>query len=81
MKIGRAVSEKKTFKDYTILYMYLAQGQGPITPRESYIVSFSLKSLIHFEKMIFQHFVWGHKFDFAIKRSKVNLGLSSEQTR
>ena len=30
MKIGRAVSEKKTFKDYQILYKYIAQGQGQI---------------------------------------------------
>ena len=25
------VTEKKTFKDYMILYMYIAQGQGQIT--------------------------------------------------
>ena len=31
---GQAVSEKKTFKEYTILYMYMAQGQGQITPEE-----------------------------------------------
>ena len=30
VKIGQAVSEKKTFKDYEILYMYIAQGQGQI---------------------------------------------------
>ena len=29
--IGQAVSEKKMFKDYDILYMYIAQGQGQIT--------------------------------------------------
>ena len=28
MKIGQAVSEKKLLKDYEILYMYKAQGQG-----------------------------------------------------
>ena len=28
VKFYQAVSEKKTFKDYTILYMYIAQGQG-----------------------------------------------------
>ena len=33
VKIARAVSEKKTFKKYTILYMYIAQGQGQIIPR------------------------------------------------
>ena len=32
VKIGQAVSEKKMFKDYEILYMYIAQGQGQITP-------------------------------------------------
>ena len=30
VKVGQAVSEKKTFKDYEILYMYIAQGQGQI---------------------------------------------------
>ena len=28
LNIGPAVSEKKTFKDYKILYMYIAQGKG-----------------------------------------------------
>ena len=32
VKIGRAVIEKKTFKDYAILYTYIAQGQRQITP-------------------------------------------------
>ena len=32
VKIGQAVSEKKTFKDFIILYLYIAQGQGQITP-------------------------------------------------
>ena len=32
MKIGQVVSEKKMFKDYTILYMSTAQGQGQIIP-------------------------------------------------
>ena len=32
VKIGQAVSEKKTFKDYMILYMYVAQGQRQISP-------------------------------------------------
>ena len=31
VEIGQAVSEKKTFKNYTILYMYIAQWQGEIT--------------------------------------------------
>ena len=33
MKIAKEVSEKKTFKNYTIQYMYIAQGQGQITLR------------------------------------------------
>ena len=31
-KIIRAVSEKKTFEYYVILFMYIAPGQGQITP-------------------------------------------------
>ena len=31
-KMSQAVSEKKTFKDFMILYLYIAQGQGQITP-------------------------------------------------
>ena len=31
LKTGQAISEKKTFKDYLILYIYIAQGQGKIT--------------------------------------------------
>ena len=31
VKIVQTVSEKKTFKNYTILYMYIEQGQGQIT--------------------------------------------------
>ena len=31
VKIGQAVSEKKTFKDYVILCTYIAQIQGQIT--------------------------------------------------
>ena len=27
-EIGKAVSEKKTFKDYRIWYKYIAEGQG-----------------------------------------------------
>ena len=32
-KIARAVLEMMAFKDYTILYMYIAQGQEQITLR------------------------------------------------
>ena len=33
VKIAHAVSEKETFKNYTMLYMYIDLGQGQITPR------------------------------------------------
>ena len=33
MKTDQAVSEKEKFKDYTILYLYIAQEQGQITSR------------------------------------------------
>ena len=33
VKIGQAISEKKTFKHFTILYMYTAQGQGQVIPK------------------------------------------------
>ena len=33
-KTAQVVSEKKTFKNYTILYMYIAKGQGMITSRD-----------------------------------------------
>ena len=39
VKIGQAVSEKKTFKDYKILYMYVVQGQGQITQDKILIVT------------------------------------------
>ena len=38
MKIGQAVSEKKTFKDYEILYMYIAQGQGQIIEEDKILI-------------------------------------------
>ena len=34
VKIGWVVSEKKTFKNFMDLYLYITQGQGQITPRE-----------------------------------------------
>ena len=33
VKTVQTVPEMKTFKDFTILYMYIAQGQGQITPK------------------------------------------------
>ena len=38
MKIGQAVSEKKTFKGYEILYMYIAQGQRQITLEDKILI-------------------------------------------
>ena len=64
VKFGQAGSEKKTLKDYEILYMYIAQGQGQITSegkllivlKGSYIVHFSRKFLIHLKTLTFQYF-------------------------
>ena len=105
MTIAHAVSKKKMFKIYTILYMYIDRSKGRWSPPQgtkyfdcnwqvllllSYIISFSCKSLIHFEKKTFQHFphtnAQGHKFDLAVKRSRstynhhLNLRPSAEQT-
>ena len=33
VKIGQVVLEKKRFKYFMVLYQYIAQGQGQITPR------------------------------------------------
>ena len=38
VKNGQTVSEKKTFKDYEILYMYIAQGQGQIAPGDKVLI-------------------------------------------
>ena len=38
VKIAQAVSKKKTFKDYTILNMYIAQRQGQITPGDRILI-------------------------------------------
>ena len=32
VKISQVVLEKKTFKNFTIIYMYIAQGHGQISP-------------------------------------------------
>ena len=99
VKIGRAVSErerekKKDVKKLHIFYMYIAKGQGQISPGgqniycnwkgvpfSSNIVRFSHQSFICFEKMIFQHFL-PYKFmgKQILKKVKVNLWSSFEQT-
>ena len=38
IRIGQAFSEKKTFKDYAILYMYIVQRQGQMTPRDTILI-------------------------------------------
>ena len=38
VKIGQAVSEKNAFKDYEILYMYIAQVQGQITQKDKILI-------------------------------------------
>ena len=38
VKIGQAVTEKKTFTDYKILYMYIVQGQGEITQEDKILI-------------------------------------------
>ena len=47
VKIRTAVSEKKTFKDYKILYMYIAQGQGQITLGDKILIV--TKQVCYFE--------------------------------
>ena len=37
-KIAQAISQK-TFKNYTILYMYIAQGQGQVTHRGQILIT------------------------------------------
>ena len=37
MKTAQTVSEKK-FKNYTILYMFIVQGQGQITPGDKILI-------------------------------------------
>ena len=71
--------------------MYLAQGQGRMPPGDKILFVTSFISLIMhckfqslvfntFLEIIFQHFLQGRKLDLFIKRSKVILGSSSEQT-
>ena len=45
VKIAQAVSAKKTFKNYTILYMYIAQGGGQIPPPGHKIVIVTKKNV------------------------------------
>ena len=38
VKIGQVLSEKKMFKDFMFLYLYIAQGQGQITSRGKHLI-------------------------------------------
>ena len=38
VKISQAISEKKRFIDYEILYMYVVQGQGQITTGDKFFI-------------------------------------------
>ena len=46
-EIDQAISEKKTFQDFEILYMYIAQEQGQLTPRDK--ISVVTKSVGYFD--------------------------------
>ena len=89
VKIGQAVSEKKTFKDNMFLYTYISQGQWVDNPGGqnfdcnwkglllwTYIVCFNQWSNA-FSENDFTTFlytrVWGCKFDLVIERSKVKV--------
>ena len=50
VKIDQAVSEKKTFKDYDILYMYVAQEQGQLTPGDKIFIA--TKSVCYFDHIL-----------------------------
>ena len=60
MKVAQVVSEKKTFENYTILYM---QEQGQIIPGDKILIILKKNptliirsSLIYYEKMTLQYF-------------------------
>ena len=38
VKIGQVISENKTQKDFMVLYLYIAQMQGQITPGEQILI-------------------------------------------
>ena len=50
VKTGQAVLEKKTFKDYEILYMYIAQGQGQITLEDN--ILFVTERVCYFDHVL-----------------------------
>ena len=46
VKIAEAVSQTNTFRNYTNLYMYIAQGQEQVTPRRQKFDCIAKKVLI-----------------------------------
>ena len=50
MKIGQPVLEKKTFKDYEILYMFIAKGQGQITLGDKILIV--TKRVCYFDRIL-----------------------------
>ena len=88
--IVQAVSEKKTFKDYEILYVYIALGKEHVNPGGNFDFNWkdfaTLIIIIKFQPLVFNK-LWetefsifftyiciGREFDLAVKRSTVNLG-------
>ena len=58
VKIIQAVLQKKTFKDYEIQYMYIAQGQGQITKEDILLILGFATLIIHckFQTAVFDTF-------------------------
>ena len=93
-KMGQVVSEKKTFKEFMILYLYTAQGQGQITPgggrggKTLILTEMFTTLIIHCQPLVLNTYWKKRFFNFspiqifrdAIKRWKVNLWSSFEQT-
>ena len=64
VEIGQAVLEKKNFKNYEILYMYIAQGQGQKTLGDKILIVQGFATLIiycKFQPLFFNTF-WETKF-------------------
>ena len=58
MKIGQLVSGKK-FKDYMIVNMHIAKGQGSIIRRQNFVLTESITTLIihcKFQPLVFSTF-------------------------
>ena len=70
-KIGQVVSEKK-FKDYMIVNMYIAKGQGSIIRRHNFVLTKSITTLIihcKFQPLVFNTFSDNDFSKFSIHKS------------